>query len=546
MSSLNSVLDIAKNALLSTQKAISVTSHNIANANTPGYSKQVAVLAPMDPVNVGGLYFGTGVKTGTIQRISDGFQTAQLRGSTSSLSMFESKGELLKALEGVVNDLGGTGISSSLDAFFSSMQSVANNPSSYAERSVLISNTTVLAERFHEIDTYIRQSLANVNIEISAQVAEANSIGAQIADLNGQIASVEISGVSANDLRDRRDELLKGLSAIFDISVVENNIGQVDVFVGGGPFLVAGPNAAPMTVEINSEDPDINNIVIKGVDVNGRISGGSLKGMLEAASVFQDVRDRLNLMAATLVKEVNSQHSLGYGLDGTTGADFFEPLTVYTDSNVSNTGRAVISGGAVTASNLLTLDDYEVRFSSSSAYTVVNTTTDAVVTSGAYSSGSAIGFDGLSFLITDNNGTPAAGDRFMVSATKNAIRDIAVSVTSPNMIAASSTSAGVPGNNVNMLVMAGLKDSSVIDSSTFSQYYNSIVTDLGITVKETRLNYDAQRLVTEEIQKARDSVSGVSIEEEAVSLIKLQRAYEAAAKVMSTADKMLEALLNIR
>lgn len=546
MSSLNSVLDIAKNALLSSQKAISVTSHNIANANTPGYSRQVAVLEPMDPVNFGGLYFGTGVKTGTIERVSDAFQTAQLRNTTSSLSMFESKGELLKALEGVVNDLGGTGISSSLDAFFSSMQSVANNPSSYAERSVLISNTTVLAERFHEIDTYIRQSLANLNTEISAQVAEANSIGGQIADLNEQISSVEISGVSANDLRDRRDELLKGLSKIFDISVVENNIGQVDVFVGGGPFLVAGPNASTMSVAINSENTDVNNIVCNGVALNNRLSGGALKGVLDAAGVFQDVRDRLNIMAATIVKEVNYQHSLGYGLDGSTGTDFFDPLTIYTDPVVSNPGRAVISGGTVTASNLLTLDDYEVRFASSSAYTVINTSTDAIVTSGAYSSGSTIGFDGLSFVITDNTGTPAAGDRFRVSATKNAIRDISALVTNPNKVAASSTSAGVPGNNANMLSMAGLKDSAVLDSSTFGQYYNSIVTDLGITVKETTLNYDAQRLVTEEIQKARDAVSGVSLEEEAVSLIKLQRAYEAAAKVMSTADRMLEALLNIR
>lgn len=546
MSSLNSVLDIAKNALLSSQKAISVTSHNIANANTPGYSRQVAVLEPMDPVSFGGLYFGTGVKTGTIERISDAFQTAQLRNATSSLSMFESKGELLKALEGVVNDLGGTGINSSLDAFFSSMQSVANNPSSYAERSVLISNSTVLAERFHEIDTYIRQSLANLNTEISAQVAEANTIGKQIADLNKQISSVEISGVSANDLRDRRDELLKGLSKIFDISVVENNIGQVDVFAGGGPFLVAGPNASTMSVAINSEDTDVNNIVCNGVVLNNRLSGGALKGVLDAADVFQDVRDRLNLMAATIVKEVNYQHSLGYGLDGSTGTDFFDPLTIYTDPVVSNPGRAVISGGTVTASNLLTLDDYEVRFASSSSYTVVNTSTDAIVTSGAYSSGSTIGFDGLSFVITDNTGTPAAGDRFRVSATKNAIRDISALVTNPNKVAASSTSAGVPGNNANMLSLAGLKDSAVIDSSTFGQYYNSIVTDLGITVKETTLNYDAQRLVTEEIQKARDAVSGVSVEEEAVSLIKLQRAYEAAAKVMSTADRMLEALLNIR
>lgn len=545
MSTLNSVFDIAKTALLTTQKAINVTSHNISNANTPGYTRQKPVLESMQPVNYGGLYFGTGVEMQDIERVYDNFQNIQLRGASSSLSRYETKGQHLAALESIINDFDGSGLSSRLDSFFNSFQDIATSPSSYGERAALLSNASVLADTFNNISTNIDQNISNINKGIEAKVKDINSLASQIADLNQQISTSETAGVSSNDLRDKRDLLLESLSGYMDISIMENASGQMDVYAGGS-FLVAGNKTASLSLEINNDNPDTYNIVSNGSVINNRISGGSLKGDLDGIAYYKETEGKVNLLGAALVKEVNIRHAEGYGLDGSTGADFFAPLAVYTRGNTSNTGGAVVSSGSVTALDQLTLDDYEVRFSGAGAYNVVNLSTKEVVTGGAYASGSAITFDGLSVTITSDSGAPAAGDRFKVSVTENAARDMGVSVTDPDKVAASSTSAGTPGDNTNALALAALKDGGTVSGTSFNQFYNSIVTGLGISAREAKVNHQAQGRFVEELRTARDSTSGVSIEEEAINLVKLQRAYEAAAKVMQTVDQMMETLLNLR
>ncbi|MBI4949494.1 MAG: flagellar hook-associated protein FlgK [Deltaproteobacteria bacterium] len=544
MASLTSVLDIAKTALLANQKAINVTSHNIANANTEGYTRQKAVLEPMTAVRYGGLYFGTGVTINSIERVFDRFQGVQIRTATSTLSRYETKGEHLSALEALVNDLDGAGLSSRIDDFFNSFQEIINNPSSYPERSSLLSSASLLTDAFNTIDATIRQNLSSLNKEMESVVKEINSIAEQVAELNNQISGIEVGGMQANDLRDQRDLLLEDLSGMVEISTIESETGQTDVYIGGF-FLVTGITSAPLELEINPESP-VYDIVSRGTVLNDRITGGSLKGHLEGAAIYDEAEDKLNLLAASLIKEVNLQHSQGYGLDGTTGTDFFAAPAVYTHASSGNAGGAVVANGAVTDYSQLTLNDYEVRFSSASSYTIVNTDTSAVVTQGAYTSGSAITFEGLSFTISDNTGAPAAGDKFEISVKKNAAELIDVAVTDPNAIAASSTLAGVPGDNLNAMALADLKGAALIEGATFNDYYNRIVSDVGFVSSEASGSYDAQSKLVEELKSARESVSGVSIEEEAINLIKLQRAYEAAAKVMATADSMLETLLNLR
>lgn len=544
MASLNSVLDIAKTALLANQKAINVTSHNIANANTEGYTRQRAVLQPMNAVRYGGLYFGTGVTIQSIERIYDRFQGVQIRNATSNLNKYETKGEHLTALESLLNDMDGTGLSSRIEGFFNSFQDVANNPSSYSERSALLSSASLLADTFNTIDSTIRQNLDSINKEIESIVESVNNIASQIAGLNLQISAIEIGDMNANDLRDKRDLLLEELSRMVDVSTSENETGQVDVYIGGS-FLVAGVKTSPLEFNVSGESP-IYDIVSNGTVLNDRISGGSLRGHLDGAASYMDAQEKLNMLAASLVKEVNTLHSAGYALDGTTAIDFFDAPSVYTHADTGNTGGAVISGGTVTDLSLLTLDDYEIRFSNSTNYSIVNTSTGQMVSTGTYTSGSAISVDGIDFTITDNSGAPAAGDKFTISATKNAAQYIGVAISDPNKVAASSTLAGLPGDNANALLLADLKDSAAVEGATFGDYYTSIVTDIGFAVDSASNSYDAEDKFLDELKNARDSISGVSVEEEAINLIKLQRAYEAAAKVMTTADKMLEVLLNIR
>lgn len=545
MPTLNATFDIAKTAMLASQKAISVTSHNIANANTPGYTRQRTVLETLDPIQFGGQFFGTGVDVQSVQRIYDSFQTMQLREATSNLSSFETKGQHLFALESILNDFDGAGLSTRLDAFFNSVSDVAANPSAYGERAAMLSSARVLSDTFNLAATNLNRNISGINTDIEHKVDQINSISARIAELNQQISAVEISGTSANDLRDKRDVLLEELSGFVDVSVTENDLGQIDVYVGGS-FLVAANKTSKLTTEPDPADPDILELRLNGGTINDRIGGGSLRGDLDGIGYLKDVQERVNYLSASIAKAVNMQHAQGYGLDGSTGQDFFSPVSVYTNANSANSGGAVITGGSVTNLAALTLDDYEIRFSAPGAYNVVNLSTDMVVSSGAYTSGAPITFDGLSVAITDVTKPPQAGDRFVISPTRDSASTMAVDVTDPRRIAASGTLAGIPGDNTNALALEGLRDAASIENTSFGKFYNRIITDVGTAANDARINYDAQNRFTHELRAARESVSGVSIEEEAINLVKLQRAYEAAAKVMSTVDQMMETLLGLR
>jgi len=545
MSTINSVLDIAKTALLANQKAINVTSHNISNASTPGYTKQTAVMTAMDPVSYGGLYYGSGVTVSSIERVYDSFQATQIRDASSGLSRFDAKGGHLVAIESMLNDMDGSGLNTRIDDLFNSFEDLASRPSTHAERSALLSSASVLADDLNRISASMKQSVAIINDRVESSVKMINSIGGQIAELNMQVSTLEASGTSANDLKDKRDSLLKVLSGFADVSTVDGRDGKTDVYIGGS-FLVAGVKLSPLSVAINPENPDVYDIVSNGMVLNSRLTGGSVKGDLEGSAFYQETLSKLDKLAASVVKEVNLQHRSGYGLDGSTGVDFFSGPSLYLQPGSRNTGGAVVGSGTVTALSQLTLDDYEVRFSGPASYTVVNTTKNSVVSNGAYASGSPIAFDGLSFSISDFAGTPAAGDTFAVSVTKNASEYIGVAISDANKIAASGSAVTLPGDNTNAMALASLRGTATMDGATFSEYYRSIVTGVGTEVSETRSNYTSQGKVVEQLEQARESLSGVSLEEEAINLIKLQRAYEAAAKVMSVADRMFETLLGIR
>lgn len=545
MSTINSVLDIAKTALLANQKAINVTSHNISNASTPGYTKQTAVMTAMDPVSYGGLYYGSGVTVSSIERVYDSFQATQIRDASSGLSRFDAKGGHLVAIESMLNDMDGSGLNTRIDDLFNSFEDLASRPSTHAERSALLSSASVLADDLNRISASMKQSVAIINDRVESSVKMINSIGGQIAELNMQVSTLEASGTSANDLKDKRDSLLKVLSGFADVSTVDGRDGKTDVYIGGS-FLVAGVKLSPLSVAINPENPDVYDIVSNGMVLNSRLTGGSVKGDLEGSAFYQETLSKLDKLAASVVKEVNLQHRSGYGLDGSTGVDFFSGPSLYLQPGSRNTGGAVVGSGTVTALSQLTLDDYEVRFSGPASYTVVNTTKNSVVSNGAYASGSPIAFDGLSFSISDLAGPPAAGDTFAVSVTKNASEYIGVAISDANKIAASGSAVTLPGDNTNAMALASLRGTATMDGATFSEYYRSIVTGVGTEVSETRSNYTSQGKVVEQLEQARESLSGVSLEEEAINLIKLQRAYEAAAKVMSVADRMFETLLGIR
>jgi flagellar hook-associated protein 1 FlgK len=433
-----------------------------------------------------------------------------------------------------------------IDGLFNAFQDLANDPSAYAERSILLATAATLTDSFNNIDTYIKQDIVDINKRMVTLVDELNDMASRMAELNRQIALVESDTASANDLRDKRDLLLNDIARIVDITTLEKGTGEIDVFLAGGSFLVMGVETGSVTLSYNDDYPVGYDLISNGVTMTDRITGGKLKGLMEGADYNREILDRLNLLSATMVRDVNIQNRAGYGLDSSTNNDFFSAPQVYTKALTTNSGAATVTVATVTALASLTLNDYAIRFFDTSNYTVVNTTTGIVATSGSYTSGNAITFDGLSVTITDGTGTPSGGDVFVVSVTKDAAKNMGVAITDTDKIAAAAAAGTLPGDNTNALALAALKDSTAISGATFSKYYTDMVTDIGLVSSSTSANADAREMIVEQMETQRESISGVSIEEEAIMLVKLQRAYQASAQILRTVDEMFDTLFSIR
>jgi len=543
------ILDIAKSSLLASQTGIQTTSHNIANVDTPGYTRQRIGTRTGDPVNIGGNPIGTGVFVNGIERSYDRFLGLQIMDAREKMGHYGALRDTLGRLEGLFNDSSGLGLGDTLDNLFNSLNDVANDPSSYAARSAILSTASTLADRITSIDRRMRDEIDLIEGKLKGEVESINSLTTSIAGLNVDIQSSESNGNTANDLRDERDRLLNDLAGRIDVSMFENDSGQVTVLTAGGNPLVADSITTSLSVTPDNNNGGYYDIYAGNNKITAHVSTGSVKGLLEARdNDFLPALDKLDTLSASLTKEFNVLHTQGYGLDGSTGLNFFTPISPAVVANGDNGGGATASVSVQTLS-ALTLDEYEVRFTSSSTYNIVNTTDGTNVSSGnSYSSGGNIDFDGLRVVISDVTGTPQSGDVFSVKSAEGAARAFGVALTEPDKFAAASSSSALPGDNSNVLSMTDLRGGKFLSNgnASFSSFYSSLVTDVATASRFATLNSDAQTVVMEELESYRESVSGVSIDEEGLNLIRYQQSYEAAAKVINIVNELFDTLVSLR
>ena len=236
-------------------------------------------------------------------------------------------------------------------------------------------------------------------------------------------------------------------------------------------------------------------------------------------------------------------------MDGTTNNLLFSALSP--DAPVAsdnNTGGVQGTSTTVLTASSLTMDTYKITFTSTTQFTVTNETDGTTVLSNqTYTSGGNIDFDGLRVVLTNGSGGPQAGDVFTVSAHKGAAAEMAVSLSNPDKVAASSTSTGVPGNNVNALALVDIQTAkqATLGNQTLNDYHAVTAGNVGSDIGQAKLNQDAKRGELEQVQTLRESVSGVSLDEELTRLLRFQRAFEASARLVTMADELFQTVLTM-
>jgi flagellar hook-associated protein 1 FlgK len=331
------VLDIAGRGLFVAQQGVQTAGHNIANANTPGYSVQRQVLAACRPSLHGNAYLGTGVEQLSIERANDSFLQAQLLRQGGSLAATDAQANALSLIEEVLNEQDSEGLTAAISRLYEGFGSLAaaSTPGAPVERAEVRSAAQSLIDTVHALDRQLRELQSSSDQAIDTLLPEVNQLAARIQELNQQIVPMETIG-PANDLRDQRDELVQQLADLLDITTYEEDSGALVVTLSNGLPLVEGGFTRTLESQADPSNPfDPTFVQVRyrdgsnDIDVTDEIGAGQLGGLLRARdTLYASAIRSLDTIAYNLAVTVNGVHDLGTGLDGTVGDFFAAPAAV--------------------------------------------------------------------------------------------------------------------------------------------------------------------------------------------------------------------------
>ena len=452
---MSGIFSIGTSALNAAYTALRTAGNNVANASTPGYSRQTIVLAAQTGAMIGGNYVGQGVTVADVRRSYDAFLSRAATSATASSSAADARATQLAQVDNLFADPT-TGLGAAIDSFFQQVQSVAQQPADPAARQALLSAGNQLVARFSDAGTSLQQFRSNTDTQIGLQVDAVNRYASQIATLNNQIALAQGSGHQPNDLLDQRDAAIRSLNQSLRATTVEQSDGTVNVFLGNGQALVVGAQAMKLGTQVDPSDPQEIQI---GVQNGGSLSvispdvlgGGSIAGLLQFRS--QDlpaIENELGRLAVTLSDQFNIQHKLGDDRNGNPGGNFFNPIQPVAFPSSANGNPATTISASFTDTTQLQASDYRVDYASGQ-YTLTRLSDNATWTSATPS----FNQDGLS--ITLSGTPPANGDTFMVQGVRAGARSVTMAVTQTSQIAAASpVRASMPATNTGSLAVDSL------------------------------------------------------------------------------------------
>ena len=330
MGGLSATLGIASNALEADQGALEVTSNNIANANTPGYTREEPVLTETAPVQVGNLSYGQGVTLENIQSISDPVLQLSIQQETSVQGQLTSFTNAMNQVQSLFNETDGVGLQSALSQFFDSLQSLSTNPTSSSLGQAVLSAGQDLATSFQQTASNLTQIQSGLNQSVEQDVTQINSLTSQVAQVSGQIESLQAQGGDVGTLQDQRTNLVNQLSNLIGLSVTNNAGGNYTLSTQNGSLLVVGNQSFNLQTQLNSST-GMQDVYANGTDITSTVTQGDLGGLIQARDTsIPDALNSLNSLAYNLVNAFNTQSTAGYDSAGNAGVDFFTPLSSVT------------------------------------------------------------------------------------------------------------------------------------------------------------------------------------------------------------------------
>ncbi|HEX7490705.1 MAG TPA: flagellar hook-associated protein FlgK [Candidatus Limnocylindrales bacterium] len=566
-------LDIGASALRSAQQMLDTAAHNVANANTPGYSRQrvsVAASVPytMPTFNRSGLpgQVGSGVTVTAITRVRDNFLDQQVQAQTTLKGEWDTRQQELAKIESIFPEPSDSGLGNVISKYWNAWQDVASDPTSTAARTALTEQAASLSMEFNRDSTQLNMVAKGIDSQVSSLVTTVNDLAKQIASLNGQIQRVTITGDHANDLMDQREQLLEQLSAILPANVLSNTDGTIGVYVGGTD-LVSNVYARQMVATTDSNG-HITPTWTDGSAVS--LPAGQMKALLDVRDEdLAGFRTQLDSLAQGIADATNTIHQSGVDANGNAGTALFvyrpgdaagtlavNPAVAADPHLVAASGALDSQGDGSVAGLLADLRNAKsysagvpgtditggMNLSTNTTARLMTIATDtAVGQTYTFSSTSPntltlTGADGSTQTI--NVADMSAGGTQVLNFSQLGIK-LTVSADAAGKSAADLlTDFTTPGHD--NLVAVSLYG----QSQTTSDFYASIVGKVGTESSQAQQMSSNQQLVVDQLNNRVSSASGVSLDEEATDMVRFQHAYQAAARVITTMDEMLNTLIN--
>jgi flagellar hook-associated protein 1 FlgK len=453
MSSLLATMSIATGAMGAEQGALTETANNVANVNTPGYSRKNPEFSENPPMVLGQLTFGTGISLEKVSSVRDPILELQIQQQTGQESQLNALNTALQQVQAQFSSQGGD-IGAQISALFSSVAQLSTDPASLALRQTVLTSASNLASTFNNTAKNLEAQRSNLDLNVSQAVAQVNTLTQEIANVNAQVTSLENLHQDASSFVDQRDLLVKQLSGLIDVSVIQSDTG-ITLTTSNGTALVSGSEAFALTTQ--QDGSGVQHIFSDATDITCEINSGQLGGLLYVRDEkIPALLSSLDTLASGLATAFNAANAQGMDLNGDPGGNLFTP-------------------------------------------------------------------------------PPASG--------QGAATSMAVAMADPALLAASSD--GSAGSNGNLANFSSIHDQAIVNGQTPPEYYSNLLFGIGNDVANSSAELESSQLVLQQLQDQRGSISGVSLDEEAANMVQYQRAYDAAAQVVTTVNQMLDTLINM-